>query len=507
MIPARSSGILAHITSLPSRYGIGDIGHSSYEFLDFLVAGEQTFWQFLPTNPTCSHFDYSPYMSNSAFAGNPLLISPDLLLEEGYLKQFNLDYVPEFSPYTTEFTRVVECKNALLGKAYHSYQAEVPSDVELFLEDNPWLEDYCLFMIAKELFGDLGWFDWPTEIARRDQNALEELKFKHQNRFDYYVFEQYVFSRQWSKLHEKCKDKRIFLFGDLPIYVGYDSVDVWANQHIFELDSTTLKPTHVSGVPPDYFSETGQRWGNPLYRWQSKSDEIKKDLFQWWAGRLEHLFTQVDFARIDHFRGFESYWSIPEDCDTAIDGKWLKGPGIDFFNKLHSLFGPMNIIAEDLGIITKEVVALRDALEFPGMKVLQFAFDGDPLNTFLPHNLTTTECIIYTGTHDNDTTMGWFLSEKITDEQRLRVKKAANRDLHDSSPIHHDLMYLAQASISKLCIFPLQDVLGFGNDCKMNSPGEATGNWRWRCAKEFLTPEIEDYLARTTTRFGRNRLE
>ncbi|EKD39812.1 MAG: hypothetical protein ACD_75C00287G0001 [uncultured bacterium] len=273
------------------------------------------------------------------------------------------------------------------------------------------------------------------------------------------------------------------------------------------MDRQTLRPTNVSGVPPDYFSKTGQRWGNPLYDWQNDDRNIQEKLVSWWAKRLSHLFRMVDMVRIDHFRGFESYWSVPEQNPTAEDGEWLKGPGRIFFDKIAEILGPLNIVAEDLGIITPEVEILRDELGFPGMKVLQFAFDGNRDNSFLPHNFTTSHCIVYTGTHDNDTTVGWYLSDRLDDNQRATIKMIANRTLHDRSAIHLDLIYLAQSSIAGLCIFPLQDILGFGNDCKMNSPGIPTGNWRWRCAGEFLTAEVSGRMQTTTRLFGRARAE
>lgn len=504
MIPKRTSGILAHITSLPSPFGIGDMGPSCYDFLDFLHKSDQTYWQFLPTNPTNGHFDHSPYMANSAFAGNPLLISPELLHQAGYISQNDLDNFPTLSPYTCEFDKVAPLKRALLEKSFVSFQKTTPKDFDNFVKDNPWLHDYSTFMVAKEIYAEAGWFSWPKNLATRELSAISELRQKYKPLIDYYNFEQYEYSRQWNLLHKESKTRNILLFGDLPIYVSYDSVDVWANQHIFTLDPQTLAPTLVSGVPPDYFSKTGQRWGNPLYNWQSSSPEIHEALTSWWSSRLEHLFNQVDIARIDHFRGFESYWAIPEESENAVSGTWIKGPGEQFFKDLASRLGEMNIIAEDLGIITEEVVELRDKLGFPGMKVLQFAFDGNPDNSFLPHNFETDQCVVYTGTHDNDTTMGWFLSDKVSDKQRNEVKISANRTPNDASPINRDMIYLAQSSIAKLCIFPLQDVLGFGNDCKMNSPGEPKGNWRWRCNKDFLTDDIANYLADSTKRFGRN---
>ena len=503
MFEQRASGILAHITSLPSAYGIGDIGISSYNFIDFLVACDQSYWQFLPTGPIHPPFDYSPYMSSSAFAGSVLLLSPELLLATRLIAESSLGAHPEFSPYLTDYEQVEDFKKKLLAEAFRAFHPDRFPGYADFLETNPWLDDYAIFMTAKEVYKNAGWFFWPEELARRSRDSMDIFVAEHSARIQYYHFEQFEFFRQWTLLHNYAREKDILLFGDLPIYVSYDSVDVWAHQEIFTLDKATLKPTHVSGVPPDYFSETGQRWGTPLYNWQSEDPQIHERLMQWWTKRLAHLFTLVDIARIDHFRGFESYWSIPEECATAVDGEWLKGPGADFFARIAAELGPVNIVAEDLGIITAEVEALRDILGFPGMKVLQFAFDGNPDNTFLPHNFTSPLNIVYTGTHDNDTTVGWFMSDRIDDQQRHNIKMIAGRDPNDSRDSHHDLIFLAQASISILCIFPLQDILGFGGDCRMNVPGVAHGNWRWRCSSEFLTPAVAAELQAMTRRFNR----
>jgi 4-alpha-glucanotransferase len=503
MIEQRSSGILAHITSLPSRFGIGDIGTASYKFIDFLVDCDQSYWQFLPTGPTHQPFDYSPYMSSSAFAGSFLLLSPELLAEAGLISMSSLYNHPNFSPFLTDYQQVEVYKKALLKEAYSVFRPENFPEYAVFLATNQWLDDYAVYMAAKELYQDAGWFSWPEELACRSETALQNFAVQHAERIDYYRFEQFEFFRQWQLLHKYARQKEINLFGDLPIYVSYDSVDVWANQEIFTLDSDTLRPTHVAGVPPDYFSKTGQRWGNPLYDWQSSSKQVEVKLINWWSARIAHIFTLVDTTRIDHFRGFESYWSIPEECSTAVNGKWLKGPGKDFFSQIAQQLGPLNIVAEDLGIITTEVETLRDELGFPGMKVLQFAFDGNPDNSFLPHNFTSPQCLVYTGTHDNDTTVGWFLSDRLDDSKRAEIKLMANRDPQDQRGSHHDLIFLAQSSISILCILPLQDILGFGGDCKMNSPGIAEGNWRWRCSGEFLTPDVAAQLQASTRRFNR----
>ncbi len=500
----RASGILTHLTSLPSPYGIGDIGPAGYAFLDYLKACGQTYWQFLPTGPTNPLFDNSPYMSTSAFAGSPLLISPELLLQQGLICESSLHRHPEFSRYHIDHLAVADYKSRILEEAYINFKGFDSPPFHVFARENPWLEDYALFMALKELFGNVGWFDWPLSLASRNPAALADQREKNRLRFDYYRFEQFEFFRQWELLRQVAAQSGIRLFGDIPIYVGLDSADVWTHQAIFSLDRKTLQPTHVAGVPPDYFSATGQRWGNPLYRWQSPDPTVQEGLLEWWTSRIATVFTMVDAARIDHFRGFESYWSIPAENETAVAGEWLPGPGKPFFDEIFKRLGRLQIVAEDLGVITPAVGKLRDDLGFPGMKVLQFAFDGSTDNSFLPYNFDTPHCLAYTGTHDNDTTVGWFLSGQMDDDLRQQVKRQANRWLHDQSAIHEDLIYLALASIARLTIFPLQDVLGFGSDCRMNSPGVPTGNWSWRCAPEFLTPEIASGLREATERFGRS---
>ncbi len=498
----RSSGILTHLSTLPSPYGIGDLGPSSYNFLEFLTRSEQGHWQFLPVGPSNPVFDNSPYMSSSAFAGSPLLISPELLLEADLITKSALAKAPVFSEYSVDFPKVTAFKRAILQEAFSRFACNSPEFITFQLTTH-WLHDYTLFMALKEEFQEQGWFDWPAEIATRQPEALIAAQVKHQKRMAYYAFEQFEFFRQWHILRRKAQKKNIKLVGDIPIFVAWDSVDVWANQEIFTLDPISLRPTLVAGVPPDYFSATGQRWGNPLYQWQSKDHTIQKKLTDWWIQRFQAILQMVDIARIDHFRGFESYWAIPEDQETAIKGQWLKGPGKPFFDTLSATLGRLPIIAEDLGIITPEVTALRDALEFPGMKVLQFAFDDNPANPFLPHNYTNPNCVVYTGTHDNDTTLGWFLGPHLTTTQRERIRRTCNQKGVHHEAIHKDLVYLAMASIANLCIFPLQDILGFGNDCKMNSPGSKQGNWAWRCAPRFLSDAASSWLREQTILFGR----
>ena len=499
----RSSGILAHITSLPSPFGIGDIGPSSHAFLSFLRDCGQRYWQFLPVGPTSPFFDNSPYMSTSAFAGSPLLISPELLHQHNLVSRQRMEDHPDFSPFTTEFSKVIPFKNALLQEAYRNFSSNKGSDYEQFVIQTPWLDDYAIYMTLKEKYSQRSWHQWPTDIAAHSPDALAVVKRQEQETIDYYRFEQFEFFRQWTSLCTQAREMDVLLFGDLPIYVGFDSVDVWANQEIFTLDRTSLLPTHVAGVPPDYFSTTGQRWGNPLYAWSDRS--AQDGLMNWWTQRFAAVFTLFDVARIDHFRGFESYWSIPADEETALNGKWVKGPGKPFFTKIFSRLGKLDIIAEDLGEITPAVIRLKNSLGFPGMKILQFAFDNNPANSFLPYNFETSNCVVYTGTHDNDTTVGWYLSDKVNDADRARIKQFSNRDINDSRGIHQDFIYLALSSTAGLAITPLQDLLGFGSDCRMNTPATSEGNWRWRCAPEFLTQEVAAWLSRETERFGRGR--
>lgn len=501
----RASGILAHITSLPSPFGIGDIGPSSYLFLEFLQKSGQTYWQILPSSPTNSVFDNSPYMSCSAFAGSPLLISCELLVKEGLLARDRFSSYPDFSDYQVEFKQVIAFKKEVLEEAFSNFTPSQNNHYCKFIEQNNWLDDYALFMTIKEQYPESGWFDWPEKLISRDSATIDSLRQQFKSRIDYYLFEQFEFFRQWQLLRDEAEKRGIKLIGDIPIYVSSDSVDVWANQDIFQLDLETHQPTHVAGVPPDYFSDTGQRWGNPLYQWQTEDSEIKQKLLSWWTQRFRATFQMVDVVRVDHFRGFADYWSIRAEEETAIKGDWHPGPGESFFKEIIKRLGPLNIIAEDLGIITEDVKVLRDALAFPGMKILQFAFDDDPNNSYLPHNFTTTNCIVYTGTHDNNTSLGWFLSDQMSEELRARVMEYANRSLQDQAPIHQSMIYLALQSIAALAIIPLQDVLGYGGDCKMNTPSTSTGNWRWRCHPHALTDEISDWLLKMTKLFGRDK--
>jgi len=499
----RSCGILAPVSALPGPYGIGDIGSSARDFIDFLHQAGQKYWQILPTVPTSLFFDSSPYMSSSAFAGSALLISPDSLVQMGLLQPDDLHEAEKFSPYTTDYQQVETYKRRLLDKSFRSFSPGRNSDFDSFVERSAWINDYALFMCLKDVYGNKAWSAWPECLARREPAALAAAEDRYRETIDYYMFEQYLFFKQWGDLKRYAREKDIGIIGDIPIYVGLDSCDVWAHRQIFEIDSDSLQPTRVSGVPPDYFSETGQLWGNPLYRWNSGVPGVESSLLDWWTQRFKSLFSMVDVARVDHFRAFQDYWAVPATEETALNGDWVNGPGASFFEQIYRRLGQLNIIAEDLGEISADVIKLRDKLGFPGMKVLQFGFDKNPSNPFLPYNYSSSNCVVYTGTHDNDTTLGWFLSNQLDDEQRENIKRIANREMHDGSPIHDDLIYLALSSIAALAVIPLQDLLGFGTDCRMNTPGVAEGNWRWRCHQKYLSAELSEKLRDWCGLFGR----
>lgn len=486
----RGSGILLHITSLPGNSGIGDLGEAAYQFIDFLAAAGQQYWQFLPVCPTSSACGHSPYMSPSAFAGNQLLIDLDTLVNSGLLVHEDFPGQTGFSEYLVDYELVSSHKNRLLAIACDRFiQATDSSGYETFCyRHRSWLDDYALFMSLREEQGEQPWYQWPAKLAGRDQQELATARLRLADRLIFHKFVQYIFFKQWRKLHDYATAKGIGLIGDIPIYVALDSVDVWANQSLFKVDRKTRLPSCVAGVPPDYFSETGQRWGNPIYRWHLGDGNLNDQLVFWWQQRFHHIIQAMDIVRVDHFRGFESYWEIPATEETAIKGRWVKGPSALFFDAIMKSTGPLPIIAEDLGIITPAVETLRDSQGFPGMRILQFAFESDPTNPYLPHNYSTPNTVVYTGTHDNNTTLGWFLSDKITEATRAKIRRYTN--CNDDNLIPWQFVRLALASIANTAILPLQDVLGFGGDCRMNTPSTSQGNWRWRCAPRFLTPEL-----------------
>jgi 4-alpha-glucanotransferase len=494
---ARSSGILLHPTSLPSPYGIGDLGSGAYEFIDFLQRTQQTYWQVLPLGPT--GYGNSPYLCYSAIAGNPLLISPDRLVTEGWLPASDLMAQPPLPDHQVDFDRVVLSKTELLDAAYRRFRqqgsAAEQTKVDKFIaHEAHWLEDYALFMALHEHYQDAPWYEWPQSIAQRQPTALAEQRQLLAIRISYYQFVQFVFHEQWLALKEYAGERGIQIIGDIPIYVAHDSADVWANPDIFQLDPETGTAQMMAGVPPDYFSETGQLWGNPVYNWE----RLAATNFAWWIDRFRGLLKLVDIIRIDHFRGFEAFWAVPQGELTAIDGEWVKAPGHEFFEELERSLGSLPILAEDLGVITPEVEELRDRFGFPGMKVLQFAFGSDNGNPFLPFNYDR-NFVVYTGTHDNDTTIGWF--EKTESYERDRIMRYLGGI--SSMGIQWDLIRLATSSVANLVILPMQDILGCDGSGRMNFPGTIEGNWQWRYLADQLTPEIEQQLLRLTEAYGR----
>lgn len=493
----RYSGILMHPTSLHSPYGIGDFGQGAYDFIDFLKASGQTLWQILPLGPT--GFGDSPYQAFSAFAGQPLLISPDKLSDMGLLTKEALDRLPVFDRDKVDYGFVIPLKNDLFRQAFAAFEAlentDLKNDFAAFTEKNAfWLEDYALFMAGKDYHNGCSWLYWEDDLRDPTPEIKEAWREKLAGPIRYYRFLQYIFFLQWNEILDYAHENGIQIIGDIPIFVSLDSADVWANRQLFQLDSTGF-PTVVAGVPPDYFSETGQLWGNPLYDW----DYHKSTDYDWWTKRLAMQLSLVDYLRIDHFRGFESYYAIPYEAKTAIEGEWCPGPGHDLFQTLKANLGEnLPIWAEDLGIITEEVEKLRDLEGFPGMKVLQFAFSDPGNNDLMPHQFTTSNCICYTGTHDNNTTLGWYF--EADDILRDKVRRYMNTD---GRVVHMDFIRTAMGSIAKYCIFPIQDALGFGSDCRMNTPGVSYGNWSFRIHKEHLSDALASYLKNMTLLFGR----
>ncbi len=500
ILDQRSSGILLPLFSLPSSYGIGDIGPSSWKFIDFLAAAGQSCWQILPLSPINQVVDNSPYMSSSALAWNPLFLSPDLLLDQGLLSSKDLP-ASKHNEYLVDYAAVAREKARLLRRAWNRFGSLGNyGQLQHFCEQHHWIQDHALFTALKSRFQQQPWYEWPEPLRQRHAKAIQEAEKELHGEIQYAVFEQYLFFHQWQLLRQHAQNRGIHIIGDLPIYVALDSADVWAHQEIFSLDAQG-RPVEVAGVPPDYFSRLGQLWGNPLYRWH-ESPQLTARLFDWWESRFRATFAMVDLVRIDHFRGFESYWVVPAHEKTAVNGSWRPGPGKPFFLEMLRRMGPLPIIAEDLGVITPAVEQLRDELGFPGMKVLLFAFDGATDNAYLPHNCPR-RSVIFTGTHDNDTAVGWYLNPDISPEAKLGAKHYANQQDLSAAVFHRDMLHLALSAPSNLALLPMQDVLGFGNDCRINIPGTSQGNWRWRCAPRFITDELSAWLKEETAFFGR----
>ena len=481
----RSSGMLLHPTSFPGPYGIGDLGPFAYRFIDYLAETGSKLWQVLPLGPT-SYGD-SPYQCFSAFAGNPYMVSPDFLMQEGLLTIEDLADMPHWEPNRVDFGLIYQWKPGLLDKAFAHFEQSASDQLRNewaeFRQNNAaWLDDYALFMALKDTNGGVAWNEWPAPQRDRDPQTLAKARSQFADNITRQQFRQFLFFRQWNALRKYANSKGIQVIGDIPIFVAMDSSDAWANPGLFYLDEAG-KPTVVAGVPPDYFSPTGQLWGNPLYRW----DVHKASGYAWWIERIRATLATVDIVRIDHFRGFAGYWEVPGDAPTAQTGRWVPGPGIDLFIAIRDALGDLPIIAEDLGEITPDVIELRDTLGLPGMKILQFGFSG-PDNPFLPHHYPE-NCVVYTGTHDNDTALGWY-----------RTCPSNERDFYhrylgrDNADVPGDMIRAIWGSVAVFALAPLQDFLGLGTEARMNFPGKVGGYWAWRMDEDHLSDLLKGRL-------------
>ena len=481
----RRCGVLLHPTSLPGGVGCGDLGADAYRFVDFLAASGITVWQMLPLVPT--HGDYSPYQGLSVHAGNPLLISLSRLQEWGWLNETGVA--------SADF---VQYRRGQLQLAYQGFVQRADEAVRaeynrFVVEQGGWLEEYALFQAIRQAQGGSHWLEWPAELRDHDLSALAAMGSSLEEEVNYVRFEQFAFFRQWYQLRDYARQRNVLLFGDLPIFVAHDSAEVWANRGLFILDDGGRSEV-VAGVPPDYFSATGQRWGNPHYNW----GQMQADGFSWWKQRIGGQLKMFDWVRIDHFRGFEAYWEIPAHEATAMNGRWVKAPGDALFDALHQAFDSLPLVAEDLGIITAEVDALRRKYHLPGMKILQFAFGGDANNPYLPHNQTL-DSVVYTGTHDNDTTLGWYQSLPESVQHHVQAYLGMPQE---SMP--WPMVRSALASVAQLTILPMQDLLALGSEHRMNIPGSSEGNWRWRFEWEQLNDDLAPRLRGLMALYGRD---
>jgi len=483
----RASGLLLHITSLPSEGGIGDLGPAAYAFADFLAAGKQRLWQVLPLSPT--GYGNSPYAALSAFACNPLLISLERLANRGWIAHERIANLVGRSG-NIDYDAVVKAKTPLLEEAARNFLYTHDSDewsrYEAYARTNwTWLEAYALYGVLRKKFNGAAWIVWPKDLAHRDPQALDRIRREHAEEIAVQQILQFTFDDQWTSLREYCGERGIKLIGDVAIFVNYDSADVWTRPDLFELDEQ-LAPIRVAGVPPDYFSATGQRWGNPLYKW----DVIRRNGFTWWIDRISRARHLYDIIRLDHFRGFEAYWAIPAANDTAEHGEWVKAPGGELFESIGRALGELPFIAEDLGVITPEVDALRERFHLPGMRILQFGFGSRKAHEYLPHKYIK-NCVVYTGTHDNNTTQGWW------DDEATRAEKSAAKAYLGASrkDVVWAMIRAVETSVANICIVPVQDLLCLPEDARMNMPSRAGGNWTWRCPEGALTPEIAARLA------------
>ncbi len=493
----RSSGVLLHPTSLPGPWGIGDAGPEAFRFVDWLASAGQSLWQLLPLGPT--GYGDSPYQCFSAFAGNPLLTSPEALVADGLLEPADLESRPDFPAGHVDYGAVIAWKRGLLARAADRFERGRSHAGRLHgafdewrSQASSWLGSYALFMALKDAAGGAPWAEWPAPLRRREAAALGNARAEHGRGVFLHEFMQWTFARQWAALRAHAAARGVAIVGDAPIFAAHDSADVWAEPGLFQLDDDG-QPTAVAGVPPDYFSETGQLWGNPLYRW----DVMAADGYAWWLARLRSIFTQFDRVRLDHFIGFERCWSIPAGAEDARSGHFEPGPAHALFHALEAALGPLPILAEDLGLLTPEVEELRDAFEFPGMKVLHFAFDSGPDNIFLPHRYVP-NTVVYTGTHDNDTTAGWWATAREADRDHAR--RYLGRDVSEPG---WDFLRAGMGSVADTCVVPAQDLLGLGSEARMNFPGRPSGNWTWRLAPGALDGRVAERLGELAVTYGR----
>jgi 4-alpha-glucanotransferase len=491
----RNSGVLLHISSLPSEYGVGDLGIEAYNFIEALAASGSKIWQILPLGPNGP--GNSPYQAYSAYAGDPILISPQKLVDWGLLTNHDLANRPPFDDQKVSFETVTAWKNNIHRKAWQNFilkaDLSFKQEYEAFLnEHNWWLSDYALYAACRHNYGGKSWNCWPKAVIQREAAELEKLKWELNKEYEFERFQQFLFFRQWFQLKNFANAKGIQLFGDIPLYVALDSADVWANQGMFLLDEEGV-PTLVGGVPPDYFCEDGQLWGNPVFNWEA----LEKADYNWWIARLYFNLHLFNLVRIDHFRGLESFWAVPADAETAKTGQWLPAKGFELMSIMQARLGKLPIIAEDLGIITPEVEQLRDHFTLPGMKVLQFAFSSDATNVHLPHNFIN-NIIAYTGTHDNDTLIGWWNS--IDDAEREKATEYLGMTGGD---IRQRLIEMVWASCAETAIIPMQDILALGTEARMNIPGTATGNWGWRYRKSQVGEECFEPIRQLNIRYNR----
>ncbi|WP_051261453.1 4-alpha-glucanotransferase [Desulfovibrio inopinatus] len=493
----RASGVLLHITSLPSRFGVGDMGPQARHFADLLADAGQLYWQILPLGPTSPALGNSPYAGFTAFAGNPLLISLEDLVTDGLLSISDIGADPPARPDRVDYEAELARKSRLLGKAYANAASslETHDAFQAFCREHAeWLDDWTLFVSLKEHYNGLPWHVWAVPHRDRHDDAIATWREEAAERIQGEAFAQFLFFQQWNRLRDYCRARCLRFIGDLPIYVSQDSADVWTHPHLFKLGANK-RPTVVAGVPPDYFSATGQRWGNPVYDWPAN----KAEGYGWWTRRVAHNLTLYDAVRIDHFRGFAAYWEISAHEETAIHGTWVDGPGAELFELLSRRISSLPIIAEDLGVITADVRELKNSFNLPGMKILQFAF-GDEKPKHIPY-LHDTNCIVYTGTHDNNTARGWFESEASLDERESFATYLGHWP--ESEDIHRIFMRMAMQSVANTVIIPMQDILGLDSACRMNKPSTLSKNWEWRLTRDAAVPETLKELAEMTRFFDR----